>query len=255
MGFHPQSVVTGIGGSTGATNNAILRADGAGGVTLKSSDVVISDAGIISGQKYNEVTITTVDSPYSPTVDDKIILVDTSAGPITITLPSPALNTGLVLYIRDISGFCGIEPVIIDAGAKLIDGQSTYTMLETYGSITVESSFNDWWIIQKTGTAIERIGVDKQLALTDSQKIFSNSAAIEFTLPQLYYGLDFTFLVGSNSFLRVNAGGAATISYLGTNTVGGGYCRSTTQGDQIRVIATFNSWVIVSLDGTWTYDS
>lgn len=34
-----------IGGSTGATDNAILRADGSGGLTLQSSDLLISDGG------------------------------------------------------------------------------------------------------------------------------------------------------------------------------------------------------------------
>lgn len=38
----------GIGGSTGATDNAVLRADGAGGATLQSSLVTISDTGSIS---------------------------------------------------------------------------------------------------------------------------------------------------------------------------------------------------------------
>lgn len=38
----------GIGGSTGATDNAILRADGAGGVTLQSSGVTIDDSNTIT---------------------------------------------------------------------------------------------------------------------------------------------------------------------------------------------------------------
>jgi hypothetical protein len=38
----------GIGGSTGATDNAVLAADGAGGATLQSRAVTISDTGIIT---------------------------------------------------------------------------------------------------------------------------------------------------------------------------------------------------------------
>jgi hypothetical protein len=38
----------GIGGSTGATDNAVLRADGAGGATLQNSLVTISDTGQLS---------------------------------------------------------------------------------------------------------------------------------------------------------------------------------------------------------------
>lgn len=36
---------TGIAGSTGATDNAVLRADGAGGATLQNSALIVSDAG------------------------------------------------------------------------------------------------------------------------------------------------------------------------------------------------------------------
>lgn len=39
----------GIGGSTGSTDNAVLRADGTGGSTLQSSGVTISDADAVSG--------------------------------------------------------------------------------------------------------------------------------------------------------------------------------------------------------------
>lgn len=38
----------GIGGSTGATDNAILRADGTGGATLQNSGVTVSDAGLVT---------------------------------------------------------------------------------------------------------------------------------------------------------------------------------------------------------------
>lgn len=49
----------GIGGSTGATDNAVLRADGVGGATLQTSLVTISDAGSITipvGQTFGNVT-------------------------------------------------------------------------------------------------------------------------------------------------------------------------------------------------------
>mgnify|MGYP003393085710 CR=1 FL=1 len=38
---------SGIGGSTGATDNAVLRADGTGGATVQSSQVKITDAGAL----------------------------------------------------------------------------------------------------------------------------------------------------------------------------------------------------------------
>jgi hypothetical protein len=44
----PVTFTAGIGGSTGSTDNTILRADGALGATVQSSSVTISDAGVIT---------------------------------------------------------------------------------------------------------------------------------------------------------------------------------------------------------------
>lgn len=43
------STVSGIGGSTGATDNRILRADGTGGSTVQSSALTIDDSGNVTG--------------------------------------------------------------------------------------------------------------------------------------------------------------------------------------------------------------
>ncbi len=50
---------SGIGGSTGSTDNAILRADGTGGATLQSSGVTITDTG--------EIGLADVTEPGTPT--------------------------------------------------------------------------------------------------------------------------------------------------------------------------------------------
>jgi len=53
-GFFGGGGSAGIGGSTGATDNAILRADGTGAATLQNSDIIIDDA---STSTENNVTI------------------------------------------------------------------------------------------------------------------------------------------------------------------------------------------------------
>jgi hypothetical protein len=56
----------GIGGSTGATDNAILRADGTGGATLQNSGVLINDSNKISAPTQIAVgTQTGFDADYS----------------------------------------------------------------------------------------------------------------------------------------------------------------------------------------------
>lgn len=49
--FASSSGSAGIGGSTGSTDNAILRADGTGGSTLQSSLATINDSGDIAANK------------------------------------------------------------------------------------------------------------------------------------------------------------------------------------------------------------
>lgn len=54
------TTIGGIGGSTGATDNRVLRADGTGGATLQSSGVTIDDTGNITAAsgKFTGSTIT-----------------------------------------------------------------------------------------------------------------------------------------------------------------------------------------------------
>ena len=68
----------GIGGSTGSTDNAILRADGTGGATAQASGVTISDTGVVSApglvvdtdalvvdSALNRVSVNRTDAPHT----------------------------------------------------------------------------------------------------------------------------------------------------------------------------------------------
>jgi hypothetical protein len=76
----------GIGGSTGAADNAILRADGTGGSTLQASGITIADgaSGTLSGTNSGDVTLT--------------------GTPDYITIAGQTITRGLVDLVTDITG-------------------------------------------------------------------------------------------------------------------------------------------------------
>lgn len=62
-------------------------------------------------------------SPYSPPSDSTILLVDTTAGPVTINLPPGAARNGLELTIKDAGGNASNNAItIVPDGAETIDG-------------------------------------------------------------------------------------------------------------------------------------
>lgn len=84
---------SGIGGSTGATDNVLLRADGTGGATLQATGVTVSDADEIHGYlaKLNLQTGTTYTLDVAGTDTDSGKIVDlANAGAIAVTLPATA---------------------------------------------------------------------------------------------------------------------------------------------------------------------
>lgn len=88
-----------IGGATGATDNAVLRADGVGGVTIQSSDVIISDpaAGV--------VTVTTISGAKIQLPAD-LLLAGATADYIKLGLPGFAI---LQIWKADGSGYAIVD--------------------------------------------------------------------------------------------------------------------------------------------------
>lgn len=89
--------------------------------------------------------ITNVDSPFTPTDVNDIILVDASSGSITINLPTAVGNTNLVFTIKRTDN--SSNTVTVDANStEIIEDEETKTLL--FGdSMVIVSDGTQWWIL------------------------------------------------------------------------------------------------------------
>ena len=88
-----------------------------------------------------------VTSSTAITPDDEYIVVDSSGGPITITLPVVSSgNDGLGFIIKDCAGQASVNNITINGNGKNIDGSGTYVMNIDYQGIQIiySNDANTW---------------------------------------------------------------------------------------------------------------
>jgi hypothetical protein len=94
----------------------------------------------------NRVNYSVVTTNYTLTSSDDTILVGVLSGSITLTLPaSPVDKTKYI--IKDQNGSATTYNIIIDGNGTNIDGASTFTINENYGSITLIYGNSLWGIV------------------------------------------------------------------------------------------------------------
>lgn len=76
----------GLSGSTGGTDNALLRADGTGGATVQASPVSVGDSGEISGYRENQIVVSGTSYTLDNSVPSGAVLCFTSASAVTVTV-------------------------------------------------------------------------------------------------------------------------------------------------------------------------
>ena len=123
-------------------------------VTLINSDnleITESNVTYINGVKVfagnmQDRDIVTKDADYTMTTDDRTVLVDSSTGTITITLP--AVGAELKKYRFQVVKLESANTVIIDPNAdELINGETTLTMTEQWESVDVECDGTQFYIV------------------------------------------------------------------------------------------------------------
>ena len=150
----------GAGGGSGVTQVCVDADTGSGSCITTSGTVTINGtAGEIetsvsgttvtvafSGTFSPAYAVTSVSANYSAVLSDRYILVDSSGGPITITLLAASLTTGRVVVVKD-KGSAGTNNITVQAASGNIDGGASQAIRSNYGAYRVTSDGSDYFIV------------------------------------------------------------------------------------------------------------
>lgn len=86
-------------------------------------------------------------SPYTPTNSDGTLLVNTSAGSVTINLQAASARAGLDLTIKDDTGNAAANPIsVVPSGAETVDGLAPYPIDSNYLGATFSPQSGGYFI-------------------------------------------------------------------------------------------------------------
>lgn len=90
-------------------------------------------------------TFTTVTANASVGVPDGVILVDTTGGNITVTVPDAATVKGAEIVIKRTTA--GANTLTVATGGGNIDGTATISINVQYRAIRIKSDGANYWVI------------------------------------------------------------------------------------------------------------
>lgn len=94
------------------------------------------DQAILTPKTITLTPVTLAMSPYTPAALETYLLVDTSAGAVTINLPAAAARNGLPLTIKDGTGNAAANPIsVVPNGAETIDGLAPYPIDSNFAAV------------------------------------------------------------------------------------------------------------------------
>ena len=140
-----------VGAGTGILSNANDVAIDTTVVPRKGVTNTFTAANVFSANTtlagVNYATSTKV-ANYTVDLDlDHTILVDSSGGAFTVTLPA-SHTAGDTVVVKDSGGATSTNAVLVDpADADTIDGASTYSIASNYESIELRSNGTNWFIV------------------------------------------------------------------------------------------------------------
>jgi hypothetical protein len=146
----------GIGGSTGATDNAVLRADGAGGATLQASNLTIPDDAATTEVGYLNIPQNSQSADYPIVLADRgkhILHPTADNNPRTFTIPADGsipFAVGTAITFVNLINTVTIA-ITTDTLIWAQDGSTGSRTLAQWGMATALKVTADSWLISGTG--------------------------------------------------------------------------------------------------------
>ena len=231
-----------VGGTTGSTDNAILRADGTGGATAQGSNVYVTD-GTTPTVQLGGTTSSFPAIGRSATETDAVLVSEATG---TTEKPIRASAFKAASGGASFTGTGALAKIQADGGLEL--SNTAYTEMRYM--------FASVYVLANGAVGGGPYGV---LSYTTGAHYTNEGSTVEsyHTLPSAVAGYKYTFIVQDADGLRITAAAGDTIR-PGTVAASatGGYIRCATQGASITLVAiNATEWMATSMIGTWTVDS
>jgi len=102
---------------------------------IPATDVQTAIEQVVGIAQPGAKAITSAASPYTVLSSDRILLVDTTGGPVTINM-QPSAARQYDLEIKDDKGTAATNNIsVVPSGAETIDGLAPYTMDSNYSNV------------------------------------------------------------------------------------------------------------------------
>ena len=86
-------------------------------------------------------------TPYTVGVSDRILLIDTAIGAVTVNMPAAASRSAS-LIIKDQTGHANANPIsVVRSGSDVIDGLTTYPIDVKYGEAAFYPQAGGYYVV------------------------------------------------------------------------------------------------------------
>lgn len=119
--------------TSGTTSGTVTLNSCSGGSTLLQASPIVQGG----SQQGNFLVTRSVSSSGSTSAGDYVIEVDSSGGPITLTVPVGTNLKGYSFIVKDVGGAASINNITITPTGKTIDNVASKIISSAYGSLTI----------------------------------------------------------------------------------------------------------------------